>query len=322
MTPRRIYVASSWRNPGQPAIVEALRAAGHEVYDFRNPAPGNKGFAWRDCGGEAATEGPGTGARTIPSYLEAIRSPRAAEGFAFDKQALDWSDTCVLVLPCGRSAHLELGYAAGKGKETHVLLHEDKFEPELMYLLNDGIHSDMLALLSALEKPPQVSEHGYCIRHVDGRWRTVDTLGMPDWTDDPEFALCFRLPEHAHIFATDDPDDVRIVQGEKEWRVDHYLILRADEMRRGINPGAAWPFPDRDERQAFEDAVLGANFIKSIKRTGRGGPLELAPDPEKLVDKEVLLERDGDDYKREEISAMWFGWQLRAEKSGAGGGAS
>lgn len=34
-----IYVASSWRCARQPAVVAALRAAGHEVYDFKNPAP-------------------------------------------------------------------------------------------------------------------------------------------------------------------------------------------------------------------------------------------------------------------------------------------
>ncbi|WP_180131916.1 hypothetical protein [Rhodoferax sp. BLA1] len=141
--PRRIYLASSWRNPTQPAVLEALRAAGHEVYDFRNPAPGQKGFAWRDCGGIAAQDGPGTGAKTIPAYMEAIRSERAADGFAFDKAALDWCDTCVLALPCGRSAHLELGYACGQGKDTYVLLHEDKFEPELMYLLNTDICTDV-----------------------------------------------------------------------------------------------------------------------------------------------------------------------------------
>lgn len=149
---RRIYLASSWRNPHQPAVLEALRAAGHEVYDFRNPAPGQKGFAWRDCGGIAADDGPGSGAKTIPSYLQAIRSDRAAQGYAFDKAALDWCDTCVLALPCGRSAHLELGYAAGQGKDTYVLLHEDKFEPELMYLLNTGISSSIDEIIDWMAK--------------------------------------------------------------------------------------------------------------------------------------------------------------------------
>ena len=76
-------------------------------------------------------------------------------------------------------------------------------------------------------------DKGYCIRHVDGRWRTLDTMGMPDWTHNPEHALCFRRVEHAHAFAEDDPDDVRIVRGEREWPADAQVVLIADELRRG-----------------------------------------------------------------------------------------
>lgn len=43
----RIYLASSWRNAAQPGLVALLRSWGHEVYDFRNPAPGETGFAWQ-----------------------------------------------------------------------------------------------------------------------------------------------------------------------------------------------------------------------------------------------------------------------------------
>lgn len=124
---RKIYVASSWRNQLQPSVVAMLREFGHEVYDFRNPTPGNSGFGWRKCGDFDAY--------TIPGYLQALESKRALEGYMLDKAALDWCDTCVLVLPCGRSAHLEAGYAAGQGKRVYFLLHETGFEPELMYLL-------------------------------------------------------------------------------------------------------------------------------------------------------------------------------------------
>ena len=51
----KIYVASSWRNLLQPAIVLALQRCGHRCYDFKNPipdwtgeglAPPEAGFAW------------------------------------------------------------------------------------------------------------------------------------------------------------------------------------------------------------------------------------------------------------------------------------
>lgn len=144
---RKIYVASSWRNPGQPAVVQALREAGHEVYDFRHPAPGNEGFAWSEIDPDWMDWTPERFAELLATH------PVAANGFSFDKGGLDWCDTCVLVLPCGRSAHLELGYAAGQGKETYVLLHEDKFEPELMYLLNTACVTSLDDLLPRLATP-------------------------------------------------------------------------------------------------------------------------------------------------------------------------
>ncbi len=50
----RIYVASSWRNPQQPYIVDLLQKCGHQVYDFRNPHTGVPGFAWSEIEAEIA----------------------------------------------------------------------------------------------------------------------------------------------------------------------------------------------------------------------------------------------------------------------------
>ncbi len=120
-----IYVASSWRNLLQPAIVLALRRCDHEVYDFKNPAPGNKGFAWSDID-------PNWQNWTAEEYREALKHPVAEKGYAFDIAALRAADACVLVLPSGRSASWEFGYAMGQGKRGAVVT-LDKAEPELMY---------------------------------------------------------------------------------------------------------------------------------------------------------------------------------------------
>ena len=53
-----------------------------------------------------------------------------------------------VVLPCGRSAHLELGHAVGRGKKTAVLLTDG--EPELMYRMVDHLVVSVDELLSAL----------------------------------------------------------------------------------------------------------------------------------------------------------------------------
>lgn len=127
---RRIYVASSWRNTDHPFIVSTLRADGHEVYDFRNPRLGDTGFAWSEID-------PDWLGWTPKSYRDLLDHPIAASGFDSDFAAMEWADTFVLALPCGRSAHLEAGWATGAGKPTAILLHEDKFEPELMYRMAD-----------------------------------------------------------------------------------------------------------------------------------------------------------------------------------------
>lgn len=146
----RVYVASSWRNDRQPQVVELLRSAGHEVYDFKNP-PGRTGFSWSEVRSPSEPGIPAKGADWVPAseYLRMVEHPRSAAGFASDFDAMHWADTVVLVLPCGKSAHLELGWAAGAGKRTAVLL-EDPCEPELMYLMADLLTSSVLLLLDWL----------------------------------------------------------------------------------------------------------------------------------------------------------------------------
>ena len=140
----RIYVASSWRNPYFPDVVERLRQEGHEVYDFRNPPHGGQGFHWTDIDENAPRW-------TFDQYAEGLRHPLAERQFQADLEALDWADTCVLVLPSGRSAHTEAGYLAGAGKRVLVYIPE-MIEPELMYKLFDGVVGTLDDLAAALNQ--------------------------------------------------------------------------------------------------------------------------------------------------------------------------
>lgn len=143
----KIYVASSWRNTVQPEVVELLRAERHDVYDFRLPnGRPNSGFSWSEV--DTAWK-----SWTNDQYLEALKAVPSERGFHFDMTALWKCDACVLVLPCGRSAHLELGYAVGARKKTAILLYEEPQEPELMYKMVDAIcrnKEELLQFLSGL----------------------------------------------------------------------------------------------------------------------------------------------------------------------------
>ena len=138
----RIYVASSWRNQYFPEVVTRLREAGHEVYDFRNPPRGGAGFHWTDVDPDAPNW-------TYAQYAEGLHHPLAERQFQADIDALTWADTCVLVLPCGRSAHTEAGWMAGAGKRVVAYIPE-MVEPELMYKLFDGVAGSLEELVGKL----------------------------------------------------------------------------------------------------------------------------------------------------------------------------
>jgi hypothetical protein len=119
-----------------------LREAGHDVYDFRNPTAGNAGFSWS-----------AVGLPTSPQPAQVIRKilsdARCNSGFDLDMNALRWCDACVLVQPSGRSAHLELGWAAGARKRTFILLLDNE-EPDLMYKMVDSLVVSIDELIDVL----------------------------------------------------------------------------------------------------------------------------------------------------------------------------
>lgn len=121
----KTYVASSWRNELQPSIVELLRDSGHEVYDFRDPAAGQHGTCWREIA-------PGWENWTPSQYRDALKHPVARKTFESHMDALASCDACVLVLPSGRSASFEFGWAIGNGK-LGAVVQFSQCEPELMY---------------------------------------------------------------------------------------------------------------------------------------------------------------------------------------------
>ncbi len=144
----KVYVASSWRNPIQDIVVKAIRLVGdHEVYDFKNPTSGDHGFSWK----EIEPDWPNW---TPAQFRRALGHPTAERGFKLDMDALRWCDACVLVLPCGRSAHLELGWACGAGKRTIALAMPavGPHEPELMYKMLDAVCLDLHELLETLAR--------------------------------------------------------------------------------------------------------------------------------------------------------------------------
>jgi hypothetical protein len=145
-----IYLASSWRNDLQPTVVNVVRAHGFDVYDFRNPRPGDHGFSWKEIDG-------GWQKWTVEQYRIALATPIAQSGFASDRNALESADAVLLLLPCGASAHVEAAYAAGQGKPVAVLIPTPcRWEPELMYKLFGLVTDDINEAIDWLRVQTQV----------------------------------------------------------------------------------------------------------------------------------------------------------------------
>jgi hypothetical protein len=86
-------------------------------------------------------------------YIEALAGYSASHVFAYDRNHLDTSDAGILVLPAGRSGHLELGYLAGRGVYSSILLtpgyEEERFD--VMYRFATRVTYNLEDIIKDLE---------------------------------------------------------------------------------------------------------------------------------------------------------------------------
>ena len=137
----KIYLIGSLRNPQVPVLANELRLAGYEVFDDWFAASENADDSWRDY-----EKGRGH------NLEEALRGLAANHVFEFDKLHLDQCDTGVLLLPSGKSGHLELGYLAGKGCKTFIIYPQEPERFDVMYLLADAVCTSTTDLLTKLNE--------------------------------------------------------------------------------------------------------------------------------------------------------------------------
>lgn len=137
---KSIYVIGSLRNPKIPIFANSLRALGYEVFDDWYAAGERADDHWQDY-----EKGRGR------TYKQALEGRFSDNGFAFDKRNLERVDCVILLMPAGKSGHLELGYAAGLGKQTYILFPDG--EPErwdLMYKFANAVFFSEEELTNAL----------------------------------------------------------------------------------------------------------------------------------------------------------------------------
>jgi hypothetical protein len=134
-----IYLIGSLRNLEIPKIAAQLRTlTGQEVFDDWYAAGPEADDYWRDYEMDRSH-----------TYRDALRGYAARHVFEFDKKHLDRATTVVLALPAGKSGHLELGYALGRGKRGFILL-DNPERWDVMYQFATGVYDDVNELAEAL----------------------------------------------------------------------------------------------------------------------------------------------------------------------------
>lgn len=137
-----IYLIGSLRNPEVPKIAETLRKeTSFEIFDD-----------WHSAGPEADDYWQAYEKFRGHSYPQALAGWHAQDVFAFDKRHLDRSVGGVLVLPAGKSGHLELGYLIGQGKFGYILMDKEPDRFDIMYQFANGVFFKLEDLISELRK--------------------------------------------------------------------------------------------------------------------------------------------------------------------------
>ena len=126
-------MASSWKNQQSVLLLtQFLRDKGHEVDCFCDTSLGRFVFHWSEFFGPV-TEEEAEKRKYEWNAQTFLLQEKTQRAFAEDKKWLDWSEGVVLVLPAGRSAHLEAGYAVGQGKPVWAYGEFPAGEFDVMY---------------------------------------------------------------------------------------------------------------------------------------------------------------------------------------------
>ena len=150
-----IYLIGSLRNPIVPATAIELRKLGHEIFDDWYAAGREADDRWQEY-----EKGRGR------TYAQAMKGRAVANVVQFDLYNLNRSDAAVLIMPAGKSGHIELGLMIGSGKKAYVLFNgepadADRWDAmyglatELFFSLEDLVKALGAASVAAAATPAQ-----------------------------------------------------------------------------------------------------------------------------------------------------------------------
>jgi len=122
MEKKIIYLIGSLKNKKIPFIANQLRELGFEVFDdWFSPGPEADDF-WRKYEKVRGS-----------TYKQALKNYAGKHIFEFDDFHVSRANIGVMIMPAGRSAHLEFGRMGGQGKPTFILFDEEPERWDVIY---------------------------------------------------------------------------------------------------------------------------------------------------------------------------------------------
>lgn len=133
---KSIYLIGSLKNEWISEVAKNLRELGHDVFDdWRSPGPDADDYL-RDYYRERGF-----------NYRQIMESYSAKQTFEYDKYHLDRCDEAIMVMPAGKSGHLELGTVLGAGKNGYILFDKEPDRIDIMHGFATGIFLNLEELV-------------------------------------------------------------------------------------------------------------------------------------------------------------------------------
>ena len=142
----KIYISSSWKNrDAVRALASNLKSSGYEVYDFTNP----ECRTMPEIPPEKFPEKFNPNAHHYHTYLDRPEWRGAVEE---NRNALEWCDMVLLLLPCGIDATADWALAVGMGKRSIVIGHPKAGERSPVHLWADAMVDDQQGAINWLKE--------------------------------------------------------------------------------------------------------------------------------------------------------------------------
>lgn len=138
---KSVYIIGSLRNEKIPYVGNLLRENGYDAFDDWYGAGHEADDKWRDYEKERGR-----------THKQSLYGYAARHTFAFDKCHLDRCDLAVLVMPAGKSGHLELGYFCGSGKPGFIYFDQTPERYDVMHQFATDIFTSDEEMLHGLEQ--------------------------------------------------------------------------------------------------------------------------------------------------------------------------